>query len=176
MATNPPIFPSVGLLSPVDNPNYIPGSPHNLPPRRDRPNIRGYIGVPGQSLVTDRRSGDGPTVGGASGGPLSGYGAEPFFNPHAYAQVIEGTFVVTLASQKFLDQPDSWRNILMIRNSSAAANIYVSFGRDASVTGSIIRLSSNQILLFDTVVPQDDLYVIGDAAGSIAYGYSTIVL
>lgn len=172
MADEKDKFPRVGLIetwAPVDAPQYIPGNPHNLPPRRDRPNRIG-------SGVTLIGGDDGPT-GAPSTGGLGGVDPIAIWNPHAYANIIEGTFIVSATtSQKFLDEPTSRRNLLMIRNSSAAANVYVSFGRDASVIGSIIRLAANQIVLFDTVVPQDDVYVIGDAAGSIAYGYSTISL
>jgi hypothetical protein len=92
---------------------------------------------------------------------------------HWYAQIISVAFSVTTTSQRLLDQSAAWRNFLAIRNSSASANIYVGFGLDASTTASWLRLAAGTIVLFDTVVPQDDLYFIGDAAGSVAIGYST---
>ena len=77
-------------------------------------------------------------------------------------------FAVMTASQKVLDAPSTYRNFLLIRNSSTAATVvYIDFGGDASLN-SAIRLAQNEIILFDAVVPQDDLYVIGDAAGQIS--------
>jgi len=94
--------------------------------------------------------------------------------PHWYAQIISASFPVAQISQKLLDQSGSWRNMLAIRNSSATANVFVGFGTDASLTASWLRLAAGDIILFDTVVPQDDLYFIADAvAATIALGYST---
>ena len=92
---------------------------------------------------------------------------------HWYAQTISLSFAITTTSQRLLDQPISVRNFLAIRNSSASANVYVGFGTDANPASSWLKLAAGTIILFDTVVPQDDLYFVGDAAGSIAIGYST---
>ena len=86
-------------------------------------------------------------------------------------------FTVQTASQKVLDAPASYRNMLMMRNSSApgGANIFIEFGTDATL-GSVIRLAPNEIILFDAVVPQDDIYVIGDAVGGLSVLVSVISL
>lgn len=77
-------------------------------------------------------------------------------------------------SAKFLDQPTNKRNMLLLRNASTSANIYIEFGKDASVN-STLKLAAGAILLFDVVVPQDDLYALADASGGLlAYSYSTI--
>lgn len=94
---------------------------------------------------------------------------------HRYANLIELNFTVTTTSQKFLDAPDTYRNLLAFRNTSATANIYIGWGRDAS-TASVFRLEPDIMILFDAVVPQNDIYVIGDAAGSVSIAYSTIAL
>ena len=93
---------------------------------------------------------------------------------HWYANIIEGFVAVAQNSGKFLDVPVTVRNMLFLRNASAAANIFIGFGNQASTASSILRLTPNTIILFDTVVPQNDLYAIADAAaGFLAFGYST---
>jgi hypothetical protein len=89
------------------------------------------------------------------------------------ARIVSGQALVpNLASVKFLDIPPERRNLLMFRNYSANANVYIEFGRDAS-DDSVIRLTPNTMMLFDVVVPQDDVYAFGDAANAIlSYAYS----
>jgi hypothetical protein len=64
--------------------------------------------------------------------------------------------------------------MLGFRNASTGGqNLYIEFNGVAT-TGAWLKLTPGQIVLFDTVVPQDDLYVISDAAaGVFAYAYST---
>ena len=64
--------------------------------------------------------------------------------------------------------------MLAFRNaSSGAQNIYISFGSQAS-TLNWLKLVPGQLVLFDAVVPQDDLYTIADgAAATLVYAYST---
>jgi hypothetical protein len=51
--------------------------------------------------------------------------------------------------------------------------LYIDFNSQAT-TGSWLAITAGQIILFDAVVPQDDLYVISSAAGGqLAYAYST---
>ena len=91
-----------------------------------------------------------------------------------YANLIEGSANVgNGVSGIFLAAPGMWRNYLGIRNSSATANIYVGFGINASPASWLI-LTPGQIVVFDSVVPQNDLYAYADAAnGTISYAYST---
>ncbi len=85
-------------------------------------------------------------------------------------------FAVTTSSVKILDAPATYRNFLLIRNSSSAAvDVYVEFGADAT-TDSAIILAQNEILLMDAVVLQDDIYVIGSAAGQVSILVSVIEL
>ncbi len=145
------IIPQVEYLSPLepwDSPQYIPPSPHNLPSRPD------------------------PAVAGTAD-----FGAGEFSvrEPYRYASLVDLTVTATTTSFKFLDQPIGKRNILAFRNTSGAPGeiIYIGFGRDAT-TNSWLAIVPGQIVLFDTVVPQDDLYVIS-ATGTpvLAYIYST---
>lgn len=87
------------------------------------------------------------------------------------------TIAVGVSSLKFLDQTNAPRNLLGFRNASAGTqNLYIDFASEATAQ-SWLKLIPGQMILFDTVVPQDDLYAISDAAGGIlAYVYSTINL
>ena len=169
-------LPPVGMiydLEPVDHPQFIPGSPHNLPPRRDRPNRRGYLGLSGSSLVDDGLPPEILPPGTPTAGPGAGEG-QPVIDPHHYAYITEGQFNAGLISLRMIEESPTKRNYLMIRNTSATAVIFVSFGRDATSV-SPVRLSSNQMMLLDAVVPQDDVYVLSDTAATVvAYAYSTI--
>jgi hypothetical protein len=64
--------------------------------------------------------------------------------------------------------------MLGFRNASTGTQVlYIDFNAAAS-TGSWLALQPGTILLFDTVVPQDDLYVVSSAAsGLLSYMYST---
>ena len=51
--------------------------------------------------------------------------------------------------------------------------LYIEFNAQAT-TGAWLAITQGQLVLFDTVVPQDDLYVVAGAAGAVlAYAYST---
>lgn len=170
MADNPG-FPRVGLLSPlapVDHPQYVPSAPMRLPPMGERP--------PKRALDTLLYAPPGLAASqGASNQPRPDAVPTTTYEAHRYANIIEGNLAPGLASAQFLQEPSSKRNFLGLRNASAAggANIYISFGRDAS-TASWLVLIPGQIILFDTVVPQDDCYAIADAAGGLlSYAFST---
>lgn len=84
---------------------------------------------------------------------------------HRYAQ-INGSVVFALnaTSQNVLAAPQNFRNMLMMRNVSGGS-IYIDFGRDADAN-SAIELVPGAIILFDTVVPQDDVYAIAPGGAS----------
>lgn len=169
MARTPPTFPAVGLLSdlaPVDHPQYVPSAPHRLPPLGERPAKRGL-----QTMLYR------PDALAPSSGSMAPAGAVDTntYERHRYANVVEGNTNVGLASAQFLQEPSTRRNFLGLRNASAGggANIYIGFARDAS-TASWLVLVPGQVILFDTVVPQDDLYALADAAGGVlTYAFST---
>lgn len=144
--------PDVGWLpgrDPWSEPGYIPGSPHNLPSRPD-------ASLP--TTVNNPFSQDALTIR----------------DPYRYASFTDIAIPVGVVGFKFLDAPIGKRDFLGFRNASAGAqNIYISFGGAAS-TNSFLKLTPGQILVLDTVVPQDDLWCVSDAvAGILAYVYST---
>lgn len=166
-----PRFPPVNFLAdnvPWDHPQYIPNSSaSNRPPQSS--NIQNSFPVLNN------------TPGGASNAiaapttltPQDAGNANSIKDAHHYAQIIGLFIAVTQTSQKFLDQSPTKRNLLLLRNNSATANLYIDFGKDASIN-STLKLTPNQMILFDTVVPQDDLFVLGDTAGFLSYSFSTI--
>jgi hypothetical protein len=93
---------------------------------------------------------------------------------YRYASLITVSLTVGTTSIKFLDQPIGKRNMLGFRNASTGGQtIYIEFNGTAT-TGAWLALTAGTIVLFDTVVPQDDLYVISSGAGgTLAYAYST---
>jgi len=157
MATNPNQFPPIGWVSglePFASPQYIPPSPHNLPSRPD------------------------PAVAGSTSPNASAQ-----FNPYdtvnvretyRYSSLVSLAVTVGTTSFKFLDQPIGKRNMLGFRNASSGTQVlYIDFNAGAS-TNSWLKLAAGVIILFDSVVPQDDLYVVADAAGAtLSYVYST---
>jgi hypothetical protein len=98
-------------------------------------------------------------------------------DPHHYASVIDGNFNVpasNTASTKVVDAAPVYRNYLMLRNTDAASNVLVGFGRQANAT-STLSLAPGQMVLFDVVVPQGDIYVLSSgAAATISIAYSNI--
>jgi hypothetical protein len=145
-------FPPVQYVSdllPWESPLFIPGSPHNLPSR------------PEPGLQTTTRN----TVSGDT---------QSIREIYRYASVTSLSLAVGTTSIKFLDQPIGKRNFLGFRNASTGTqNIYIDFSAQAT-TNSWLLLTPGTTILFDTVVPQDDLYVIADAASAqFAYAYST---
>jgi hypothetical protein len=98
-------------------------------------------------------------------------------DPHHYASVIDGNFPVPATgtpSTKVVDAAPVYRNFLAIRNTDAASNVLVGFGRQANAN-STLSLAPGQIVLFDTVVPQGDIYVLSSAAAAtVSIAYSNI--
>lgn len=137
---------------PWSNPNFIPGAPHNLPARPD-------------PAVASSSSTAGLVVPGDTVNIRENY---------RYASLITVSLTVGTTSIKFLDQPIGKRNMLGFRNASTSSqDIYIEFNGTAT-TGAWLKLTAGTIVLFDTVVPQDDLYVVASGAGAIlAYAYST---
>ena len=146
---------------PVNVPQVLPsGYPHNLPPLRDRAKWSPFTGL---------SPGDAPPPGIAPGPGVA------FYDPHHYASLIQGVVAVGVASIQILSEPVTRRNFLALRNSSPGAEIiFVSFGSPALLS-SWLRLGANQIVLFDDVTPQNDLYAISDlATGQVSFAFSTI--
>jgi len=72
---------------------------------------------------------------------------------------------------------NGWRTLLALRNSSLTAiDIFIAFGVDAT-TASVFRFEQDEIMQWDTAVPQDDMYVIAASAGArISIAVSQITL
>lgn len=99
-----------------------------------------------------------------NGGP----DATPIFDEHHYAR-LNGELVINVpngSSQLALPGPATLRNMLQFRNASASANVYISFGAVASLN-SLLKLAAGDQILYDVVVPQDDVFVYGDAASAV---------
>jgi len=94
---------------------------------------------------------------------------------HAYANLVQTAGAIGTTSRLIIPQSAARRNFLAVRNASPAAEvIFVSFDVEAT-TNSWLRLAANQIALFDTVVPQDNVYVISDSAtGVVSYAFSVL--
>lgn len=150
----------------VDDPNFIPGSPHNLPPSKDRPAYRQFVPAGGGLPVT-------PSSGVPEALPMAPERAT-VYDPFHFARPTEGTFPVGVASAVALLETATKRNYLMLRNSSTGAQvIFIAFGGNASLD-SALRLDVNEIAFLDPV-PQQDMYAIADAAGAqLSYSVSTI--
>jgi calcineurin-like phosphoesterase len=126
----------------------MPPSPHNLPIRP----------VPGAGANTTQ------TLGGDAVNVREAY---------RFANVVSISATIGTTSIKFLDAPIGRRNFLGFRNASATQTLFIDFNADAT-TDSWLQLTAGTIILFDTVVPQDDLYCISSASGgTLAYAYST---
>jgi len=152
MATNPD-FPQVNWLSPLEawsSPTFLSGAPHNLPKEAS-------IAAAQQ---TAQFSFEGQTINARE--------------TYRYASLQDVAITVGTTSIKFLDAPIGKRNMLGFRNASTGTqNLYIGFGAQAT-TSNWMKIAPGGIVLFDAVVPQDDLYVIADAASAtFAYAYST---
>lgn len=83
-----------------------------------------------------------------------------------------------IASQKIVDAPagaNNFRQYLSIRNDDATQTLYVDFGQDASALSGIALLPG-EVIAYDAVIPQDDIYVFGTGAGSVSVLYGNISL
>lgn len=154
--------------APVDFPQYVPPTPHNLPPNRDRPPLRAFqsgmeLLEPGGDAYTPEQL------------PLADQRAQ-VFDPHHYAEVTEGVQTLTTASAVVIPRPGNRRNYLTLRNASPGTEtIGISMQGSASLNSPIL-LTAGQTVLFDVVVPQGDVAAIGSAATAVlAWSYSNIV-
>lgn len=124
----------------------------------------------------------GPLVG-RSVGPVRGLApgeqspdVQTIRDPHRYAQLSgSARLPVGTASGLVLAAPPTRRNFLIVRNVSATANIFLDFGIAADVSRTPMRLIPNAMLIFDDVVPQDDVFAVADAAGgAIGLSFSNV--
>lgn len=156
---NPPIFPPVEPLPTLDPwrvPQTLVARPREITPQAG-------------PVVAAR------FLGGGTGTAMPVDNAAPIRDPHRYARLAGSAgFPVGTAAVLVLASPPTYRNMLIVRN-TGASNIYLDFGIEADATRSPIRLIPNAMLIFDDVVPQDDVFAVGDAAvGSIGISYSNV--
>jgi hypothetical protein len=176
--SNPPV--SLGQFAPFSSPQDLVNWPGNLPPLADQIK-RSYLPL---SAVQP--------MWGEAGGSFEAPSFQlqqqtlPNFSitfpdslktseNHRYASIVDiSTAVSNVTSAKIIDQPNGKRNFLMFRNASATANIYIGFGKEATTLSTLV-LAAGGIAAFDTVVQQDDVYAIADAANAVlCYSYSNI--
>lgn len=156
-----PRFPPVRLGDRLPPPDfgYIPSNPMRT------------TGVASLPLPGDVPSGN----AGAPIGTPTNYISDPWHSATIVSSQVAPAIVTAPDNQPFLLGPNTMRNLLMFRNASLGGqNIFIEFGKIASAA-SVLVLVPNQILLFDAVVSQDDLYAACDVAGGLlSFGYSTI--
>ena len=107
-----------------------------------------------------------------------GSSSREVYEMHRYAK-LNGTLTLAISSTvstPVIAAPTTYRNMLMLRNTDATDTIYVNFGNAASAT-SILTLAPGIQVLFDTVVPQDDIFAFASANSPVlAVAFSTISL
>ena len=148
--TGPPVE-LLSRLEPWDHPQRINPGPHNLPPPGQRPALKPFVPLlPGPGMLPGPALPPGPAakvIDGADYPLLAG----------------ESVRAVGLAAIVVVPSPTALRNMLGFRN-SGATNITIAFGTQATAN-SWLFLTPNQMLLFDTRVPQDEVWALSDAAG-----------
>lgn len=136
----------------------LQGTPNNLPPAGDRVQPRGPTPI-------------GRTGPGSSPAPSPNAQALPptvlVRERHRYANVIETPLNVETVSRTVLQQPTGLRQYLTLSNRSPGSQVlFVAFGTQASLLSSL-SLQPGQAILFDAVVPQNEVFAISDTAGGI---------
>lgn len=100
------------------------------------------------------------------------------FEAHRYANLIEQFFTATPGvSTIALDQSPTPRNMLILRNTSTTDNIFITFGKAASIVSAIALQPGTpwgQLILWDVTVPQGDMWIFSTAAVTLAFAYSTL--
>lgn len=148
-----PVQPFTGEI-PWSQPGQIPYGP-----QRFRPAGASGAGLtPGGALPGN--GGAFPVAGGAEGGGVETFTRYPFASLRGSIRV---PVAATAPGTLVIAAPPTFRNFAGFRNASATANIFLEFGNEASLN-SFIRLAPNEILLFDAVVPQDDVFAFADGA------------
>jgi len=122
-------------------PGYSPPGPHNLP------------------------------RGAAARWGTAGAGVPPGIDVrevNRYPMVTTVAINVGLTGQLLVSQPDTTRIVLIVRcDASSAGSILVAFGISASINTAAFTIPPGGVLLLDYVVPQDDVFIVGSAAGCV---------
>lgn len=135
------------------------------------PGMRSPWAMRASDMPNDPREIPPPARRRRSGGPVE------IYDPHRYARLVgEQTIAIpiTAGGLLVLQEPDTMRNMLLLRNVSAAAVIFIAFGNNATAN-SALSLNPGTTILFDSVVPQDDVFALSDvAAGFLTIAQSVI--
>lgn len=161
---------------------FLSGDPANIPNSENRPEPVGYNAITPVTHIAAKAVQGQPGVGvlsrdvGASSKVSKTY--QSIRDPHHYAKILteQSAFSVptTAGGVLCLPEPDGVRAYLAVRNTSATANVYLAFG-NTPTTQSVLRLTANQIFLWDTSVPQGDMYALADAASAtISFAFANL--
>lgn len=141
-----------------------------FPPVRPLPILRPWS-APQTSDPTaeNRRLG----VAAASGALIEARQAIATREAHRYATLNGSTvYSITAQPQQVLAASQNYRNFLAMRN-LGTANILIEFGRDASLDSTVLLLPG-QIIVFDTVVPQDDVSAFSPVFSRLSLSFSNV--
>lgn len=96
-------------------------------------------------------------------------------NAQQFAYMISQQVTVNTDSVKILDQSAVTRNLLGFRNTHATIGVWIDFGSNANQNSWVyLPPGGTGAILFDNVVPQDDVYAVANAAGgTLTMIYST---
>lgn len=103
--------------------------------------------------------------------------ATPIVDQAKYALFTTVPINIGVASVLILPKPSTQRLFLFIINTSPVNQIIVNFGNQATPILGIPIAANLGFIGFDTVVPQNDIYIIGSGAGTtgtLIYANSTI--
>lgn len=144
-----------------------------FPPVRPLPILRPWSAPQNADPLPESR---GLGIAAASGSLIEARQATAIREAHRYA-TINGSisFNLTTAPIQILAAPQNYRNFLAIRN-SGTDSVAIDFGRDASASSTIV-LIAGQTILFDTVVPQDDVSAVavtGVGTMSVSLSFSNV--
>ena len=94
--------------------------------------------------------------------------AVPVRNELLYGNFTNLPIIIGVASVRVLDKPPSGsrRTYLLIINTSGANQLFVAFGGDASALNGVPLAANFGFIEFNSTIPQDNIFVIGSAAGS----------
>lgn len=90
----------------------------------------------------------------------------PVFEPSRYGLFNNNTLNIGLVSTLVLLHPATTRVFLFIVNTHATQNLFVNFGANADAFIGVPIVAGFGFMGFDTVVPQDDIYLVGSGANT----------
>jgi hypothetical protein len=147
------------------HPQSIQSHPHNLPPYSDRATRRNQNWIESRPVPV----GGTPVGAGPSPGAVATNGVVR--DLHRYARVVDSLAALSPGlSVQVLAESIGLRNFLLLRN-AGANDVFIGFSSTASANSPLL-LTPNQSALFDTVVPQNDIYAFSTGGSSLAVSFS----